>query len=229
MHAPPSPRPRRPSPPTPAAGLWCSFSPQARPATHRPSLTSWPARAFPVGEGRPRTRPDVVLADKAYSSRAIREHLRRLGIRAVIPVLADQRAHRPRRGSRGVRPPAFDRETYERRNTVERCINPPEAVARHRHPLREDRHQLPGRTPHRRPFPLVHPMIRTKPPGGPCPPRRPCPCPTAPDHPCSHGTWSRLPASLWRSTQRDPDHKASDPLTMVGAGLAAFVGALSFD
>ncbi|MER8003158.1 hypothetical protein [Streptomyces sp. NPDC095613] len=30
--------------------------------------------------GRPRTRPDVVLADKVYSSRAIREPLRRRGI-----------------------------------------------------------------------------------------------------------------------------------------------------
>ena len=67
--------------------------------------------------------PDVVLADRAYSSRAIREHLRRRGIRAVIPVPVDQRGHRLRRGSRGGRPPAFDRETYKQRNTVERCIN----------------------------------------------------------------------------------------------------------
>lgn len=63
------------------------------------------------------------LAGKAYSSRAIREHLRRRGIRAVIPVPADQRGHRLRRGSRGGRPPAFDREAYKQRNTVERCIN----------------------------------------------------------------------------------------------------------
>jgi transposase len=77
----------------------------------------------PRRRGRPRTRPDLVLADKAYSSRAIRAHLRQRGIRAVIPVPADQRAHRLRRGSRGGRPPAFDRETYKQRNTVERCIN----------------------------------------------------------------------------------------------------------
>lgn len=31
--------------------------------------------------------------------------------------------HRLRRGSRGGRPPAFDREAYKQRNTVERCIN----------------------------------------------------------------------------------------------------------
>lgn len=65
----------------------------------------------------------MVLADKAYSSRAIREHLRKRGIRAVIPVPADQRRHRLRRGSHGGRPPAFDRETYKQRNTVEQCIN----------------------------------------------------------------------------------------------------------
>ncbi|MFF7205485.1 IS5 family transposase [Streptomyces sp. NPDC008141] len=77
----------------------------------------------PRRRGRPRTRPDVVLADKAYSSRAIREHLRKRGIRAVIPVPAGQRGHRLGRGSRGGRPPAFDREAYKQRNTVERCIN----------------------------------------------------------------------------------------------------------
>ncbi|MEU7555352.1 IS5 family transposase, partial [Streptomyces sp. NPDC044571] len=89
-----------------------------------PAFTDVMARLrVPRRRGRPRTRPDVVLADKAYSSRAIREHLRKRGIRAVIPVPADQRAHRLRRGSRGGRPPAFDRETYKQRNTVERCIN----------------------------------------------------------------------------------------------------------
>ncbi|TMU96537.1 IS5 family transposase [Streptomyces sp. DASNCL29] len=77
----------------------------------------------PRATGRPRTRPEMVLADKAYSSRAIRHHLRRRGIRAVIPVPADQAAHRRRRGSRGGRPPAFGREAYKQRDTVERCIN----------------------------------------------------------------------------------------------------------
>lgn len=74
------------------------------------------------GLGRPRTRPAVVLADRAYSSRAIRGHLRRRGIRAVIPQPADQIGHRLRRGRTGGRPPGFDAETYKERNTVERCI-----------------------------------------------------------------------------------------------------------
>ncbi len=73
--------------------------------------------------GRPRTTPTAVLADKAYSSRAIRRCLRRRGIRAVIPQPVDQIAKRQRRGQAGGRPPAFDREAYKHRNTVERCIN----------------------------------------------------------------------------------------------------------
>lgn len=70
--------------------------------------------------GRPRTRPDAVRGDKAYSSRAIRLHLRERGIRAVISEPADQAGHRKRRGSRGGRPPAFDAVDYRGRNVVER-------------------------------------------------------------------------------------------------------------
>ncbi|MGA5732036.1 IS5 family transposase [Streptomyces seoulensis] len=74
------------------------------------------------GLGRPRTRPTVVLADRAYSSRAIRGHLRRRGIRAVIPQPADQVGHRLRRGRGGGRPPGFDAVAYRQGNAVERCI-----------------------------------------------------------------------------------------------------------
>nr|WP_107481959.1 IS5 family transposase [Streptomyces sp. JHA26] len=75
------------------------------------------------GLGRPRCRPDQVIADKAYSSRGFRAYLRRRGIAHTIPEKADQRRHRLRRGNRGGRPPGFDRETYRRRNLVERCFN----------------------------------------------------------------------------------------------------------
>ena len=75
------------------------------------------------GRGRPRTRPGRVLADKAYSSTAIRAHLRRRHIKTVIPEPADQGAGRLRRGSKGGRPPAFDPDAYKQRNTVERAIN----------------------------------------------------------------------------------------------------------
>lgn len=73
--------------------------------------------------GRPRTRPGRVLADKAYSNRAIRASLRRRGIAATIPEPIDQQANRTRRGPRGGRPPTFDALRYKDRNVVERCIN----------------------------------------------------------------------------------------------------------
>ena len=75
--------------------------------------------AVPLPGGRPRTRPGRVLADKAYSSRAIRGWLRRHGIAATIPVPADQARHRARRGSAGGRPPAFDKDRYKDRHAVE--------------------------------------------------------------------------------------------------------------
>jgi putative transposase len=74
--------------------------------------------ARPVG--RSRTRPYRLRADKAYSSRAIRIHLREHRIIAVIPEPANQAGHRTRRGSRGGRPPAFDATDYRQRNLIER-------------------------------------------------------------------------------------------------------------
>ena len=76
-----------------------------------------------TGRGRPRRRPVPVLADKAYSCRAIRAWLRRRGIRATIPVPADQARHRARRGRRGGRPPTFDPNKYRDRHAVECGIN----------------------------------------------------------------------------------------------------------
>ncbi len=80
-------------------------------------------RVSRIGPGRPRTRPDHVLGDKGYSSKAIRVWLRRRGISHTIPERADQIRNRARRGSRGGHPPAFDREVYKHRNVVERCFN----------------------------------------------------------------------------------------------------------
>ncbi|ABD13359.1 transposase, IS4 family [Frankia casuarinae] len=73
--------------------------------------------------GRPRTRPDAVAGDKAYSSRANRAHLRTRKIQAVIPEKADQTANRKKRGSAGGRPVSHDATLYKDRNTVERGIN----------------------------------------------------------------------------------------------------------
>ncbi len=73
-----------------------------------------------VGPGHPRTRPDHLLGDKAYSSTAHRAMLRRRGIPHTIPERDDEKASRARRGSRGGRPPTFDAELYKQRNVVER-------------------------------------------------------------------------------------------------------------
>ena len=76
--------------------------------------------------GRP--RPDAVLGDNAYSSRAIRTHLHTCtpahlhtcGIKAVIPEPSNQQGHRTRRGLRGERPVGLDSTSYKGRNVIER-------------------------------------------------------------------------------------------------------------
>jgi transposase len=75
------------------------------------------------GPGRPRTRPDALIGDKAYSSRGNRATLRARRVKTVIPQPSDQIAHRKRRGTAGGRPPAFDPITYKDRNVVERSFN----------------------------------------------------------------------------------------------------------
>jgi putative transposase len=76
-----------------------------------------------LGGGRARTTPIALLGDKAYSSRAHRETLRRRGITAVIPEPSTQIDNRLRRGSKGGRPVTYDRDLYRGRNVVERCFN----------------------------------------------------------------------------------------------------------
>jgi transposase len=80
-------------------------------------------RILRPGRGRPRRRPDVVLADKAYSAAATRAWCRAHHVRAVIPVKDDQAANRRKKGSAGGRPPTFDTVGYRARNCIERCIN----------------------------------------------------------------------------------------------------------
>lgn len=64
-----------------------------------------------LGRGRPRKRPDRLLADKGYSYPGCRRLLRRRGIPHIIPTRRDQRRLR------------FDAAAYRRRNVVERCVN----------------------------------------------------------------------------------------------------------
>lgn len=74
------------------------------------------------GGGRPCTRADAVIADKAYSSGAIRRQLRSRDTAAVIPEKSDTFAARKPLVSRGGRPPKLDAELYKERNVVERSF-----------------------------------------------------------------------------------------------------------
>jgi transposase len=76
-----------------------------------------------VGPGRPRTRPERVLADKGYPSKANRAWLRARGIKATIPEREDQIAHRRKRPGRPIDFGQAQRERYKGRNVVERCFN----------------------------------------------------------------------------------------------------------
>ena len=62
--------------------------------------------------GRPRQRPERVVADRAYSSQAIRTYLRRRGIGAVIPQPSSQKLCA-----------LVDWTAYRSRNAIERLIN----------------------------------------------------------------------------------------------------------
>jgi transposase len=74
----------------------------------------------PGGRGRPRSRPDRLIADKGYSYPRCRRLLRQRHIPHIIPERSDQRA---RRAKRPGRPLGFDLAVYKRRNVVERAIN----------------------------------------------------------------------------------------------------------
>jgi hypothetical protein len=106
-------RPRSTSPRTAGVVLWGSSPPWDNGMTRSPSISPSPRSRWPgpAPDGA-RTRPDAVLADKAYSSHAIRAQLSRRGIKAVIAIKDDQRAARRRKGSRGGRPPSFDEVRY---------------------------------------------------------------------------------------------------------------------
>ncbi|MGW0747267.1 transposase [Streptomyces sp. NPDC002817] len=91
------------------------------------------ALRVPRAIGRPHARPLVVLADRAYSSRAIHEHLRRRGIRALIPQRSSrqpQAQRPPRRTSTFVRPLGL--QTTQHRRTLHQ---PLEELARPGNPL----------------------------------------------------------------------------------------------
>jgi transposase len=76
-----------------------------------------------ASRGRPRTRPDRVLADKGYPSKANRAWLRARGIATTIPERDDQIAHRRKKPGRPIEFGPEQRHRYKGRNVVERCFN----------------------------------------------------------------------------------------------------------
>lgn len=73
--------------------------------------------------GRPRTRPDRVLADKGCPSKANRAWLRQHGIAATIPERDDQIAHRRKKPGRPINFGDEQKLRYRGRNVVERSFN----------------------------------------------------------------------------------------------------------
>lgn len=75
--------------------------------------------SVPQPKGRPRTRPEVVIADKGYDGSPIRNYLRSRAIKAVIPPKQlKEGAVRRKRGPR----PVLDADQYKERNIIERLI-----------------------------------------------------------------------------------------------------------
>ena len=77
-----------------------------------------------IGKGRARSRPEAVIADRAYTSGVTRRPLRRRKIIAVIPQKRDEIAARQHRGSAGGRPPAFNETPLQEAQSRRAIIRP---------------------------------------------------------------------------------------------------------
>ena len=116
-----------------------------------------------AGSEQVRTRPERAMAEKAYSSKAIRAYLRDRGIQCVIPEKEDQKANRKRKGSAGGRPVRYDKEAYKRRNESRTQIQHHEAMARAGHPRAICSPSPTAQQPSCRPFSSGAPHWETRP------------------------------------------------------------------
>jgi IS5 family transposase len=71
----------------------------------------------PQKQGRPRTRPKELVADKAYDSQDFRQRLRRRGMKPTIPTVERRQRRRPKRGR-----PIKTGASYGQRWKVGRCF-----------------------------------------------------------------------------------------------------------
>ncbi|SNT09616.1 transposase, partial [Pontibacter ummariensis] len=74
---------------------------------------------IPLKRGRKRTRPEEVVADKAYDAGYLRKELARRGIKGMIPERQLRAGTKRRRRGPHHR---FDRETHKKRAGVEQAI-----------------------------------------------------------------------------------------------------------
>lgn len=72
---------------------------------------------IPQKRGRPRTRPQELIADKAYVSRALRQMLQQRGIKVTILIVERRRHKKPKRGR-----PIHTGVNYRNRWKVERSF-----------------------------------------------------------------------------------------------------------
>ena len=99
-----------------------SSSPLARSRTRSCCARPWPPpRARPCEQAA--RRPERVIADKGYPSKANRAWLREHGIKATIPEWDDQIAHRRREPGRPIDFGRRQQERYRGRNVVELSVS----------------------------------------------------------------------------------------------------------
>lgn len=116
-----------------------------------------------IGPGRPRSRPEVVIADKRLLTSLDPARPARTADpvhqpRTRVPDRPPGRQRRPRRTTPNLRRRGL--QTPQRRRTM---LQPAQTIPRPDHPLRQTRRLLPSRTHHRRHHPLAPMTYRTEP------------------------------------------------------------------